>query len=146
MFGYLKLIVPQVTCACPVTLTCCHLWGPIPKVPHNPECSVLMPACLPRFAFPSLSVHVIQSSLTVSSPGGSTLKQTAFLLPSREFLCLARRGSGTEEPFCENWNSLPEGSAGWMLLNNPVFLLEPLSVSIVPQPFASSASSSTSIA
>ncbi|XP_041262552.1 calcium-binding mitochondrial carrier protein SCaMC-2 isoform X1 [Onychostruthus taczanowskii] len=32
-----------------------------------------------------------------------------------------------EEPFCGDRSSLPEGSAAWMLLNNPVFLLKPLS-------------------
>ncbi|XP_050175791.1 calcium-binding mitochondrial carrier protein SCaMC-2 isoform X2 [Myiozetetes cayanensis] len=100
---------------------------PLAKLPHPPECSVT-PACPPGFAFPAVPVHVTQSSLTFSSPGRKHLKnKLRFCFPAEKSLCFPRRGSGTEEPFCGDWNALSEGSTGWTLLNNPVSLLKPLS-------------------
>lgn len=147
-FGRVNLIILQVSCACPVTLTCCHLWGPIPDLWQNSLVTqnVLWLCCMPASICLPFSLHVIQSRLTFSSPGERKHLEIncIFTFPAESFFAW-RRGSGTEEPFCGDWSSLPEGSAGWMLLNTPVFLLKPLSVSIVPQPFPSSDSSSMSV-
>lgn len=89
-----------------------------------------------------LPMHIVQSSLTLSILGGSKHLKTKFICISQQFLCLSSLGSGREKPF---WNSLLEGSTVWILLNKTILpsCCSPCPPRIVPQPFASSASSSS---
>lgn len=65
-----------------------------------------------------------------------------FYFPADSFFACHTAGAAERNCSAGTGTALSEGSAVWILLNNPVFLLNPLSVSIVPQPFASSAFSS----
>ena len=65
-----------------------------------------------------------------------------FYFPADSFFACHAAGAAERNRSAATGTALSEGSAVWMLLNNPVFLLKPLSVGIVPQPFASSAYSS----
>lgn len=65
-----------------------------------------------------------------------------FYFPADSFFACHAAGAAERNRSAGTGTALLEGSAVWTLLNNPVFLLKPSSVSIVPQPFASSAFSS----
>lgn len=52
--------------------------------------------CLPLCAFSFLPMHVVQSSLTFSSLGGSKHLKIKLICISQQYLCLSSLGSGRE--------------------------------------------------